>query len=124
MSDVNNMQTTDDVANVDKTPNTSKKSRPATSRKVAKAAPASPSASDVKAKAAKKSQGGGTRDTSKAAGIVSRLKEQTAHQHSSPAHSDDIMDLMQLEEENRDLRRALAEKIRAENAELRRKLGL
>jgi hypothetical protein len=37
---------------------------------------------------------------------------------------DDIADLLQLEEENAQLRKALAEKLRAENADLRKRLGL
>ncbi len=36
----------------------------------------------------------------------------------------DISDLLQLEEENARLRKALAEKLRAENADLRKRLGL
>jgi putative transposase len=37
---------------------------------------------------------------------------------------DEIADLVQLEEENKRLRKILAEKLRAENAELRKRLGL
>ncbi len=37
---------------------------------------------------------------------------------------DDIADLRQLEEENARLRKALSEKLRAENADLRKRLGL
>lgn len=37
---------------------------------------------------------------------------------------DEIADLLQLEEENARLRKALAEKLRAENTELRKRLGL
>jgi putative transposase len=37
---------------------------------------------------------------------------------------DELADLVQLEEENQRLRKQLAEKLRAENAELRRRLGL
>ena len=36
---------------------------------------------------------------------------------------DDISDLLKLEEENKSLRKALAEKLRAENADLRKLLG-
>lgn len=39
------------------------------------------------------------------------------------AAGDDISDLLQLEEENKGLRKALAEKLRAENADLRKRLG-
>lgn len=37
---------------------------------------------------------------------------------------DDIADLLQLEQENAHLRKALADKLRAENADLRKRLGL
>jgi putative transposase len=38
--------------------------------------------------------------------------------------SDDFADLLKLEEENQKLRRALSEKLRTENADLRKKLGM
>jgi len=38
--------------------------------------------------------------------------------------ADDLADLLQLEEENQRLRKSLAEKLRAENADLRSRLGL
>lgn len=38
--------------------------------------------------------------------------------------SDDFADLLKLEEENQKLRKALSDKLRAENAELRKKLGV
>jgi len=37
---------------------------------------------------------------------------------------DDVADLLQLEEENTRLRKTLAEKLRAENADLRKRLGI
>lgn len=40
------------------------------------------------------------------------------------AIGDELTDLIQLEKENQRLRKVLAEKLRAENAELRKKLGL
>jgi putative transposase len=40
------------------------------------------------------------------------------------AAGDELTDLVQLEEENQRLRKILAEKLRAENAELRKRLGL
>jgi hypothetical protein len=42
----------------------------------------------------------------------------------SVAASDEFADLIQLEEENKRLRQALSEKLRKENADLRRKLGV
>ncbi len=49
-------------------------------------------------------------------------KQPTATTASTPV-LDGIADLLQLEEENARLRKALAEKLRAENAELRKRLG-
>jgi hypothetical protein len=37
--------------------------------------------------------------------------------------ADEMTDLLQLEEENQKLRKLLAEKLRAENADLRKRLG-
>jgi putative transposase len=41
----------------------------------------------------------------------------------SVAAADEMADLIQLEEENKRLRKALADKLRAENADLRKRLG-
>ncbi|MBY3483288.1 SyrB-like regulator [Rhizobium leguminosarum] len=41
----------------------------------------------------------------------------------SVSTSDDLADLLQLEEENKLLRKTLAEKLRAENADLRKRIG-
>lgn len=41
-----------------------------------------------------------------------------------PAETDGFADLLKLEEENQKLRKALSDKLRAENADLRKKLGL
>ncbi|MFS2150801.1 SyrB-like regulator [Rhizobium sp. Rhizsp42] len=54
-------------------------------------------------------------------------KAATASKASKPATaislSDDLSDLLQLEEENKRLRKTLAEKLRAENADLRKRIG-
>ncbi|EPE96483.1 hypothetical protein [Rhizobium grahamii] len=42
----------------------------------------------------------------------------------SASASDEFADLIQLEEENKKLRKSLAEKLRSENADLRKRLGL
>jgi putative transposase len=42
----------------------------------------------------------------------------------SVSASDDLVDLIRLEEENKKLRKDLAEKLRGENADLRKRLGL
>jgi hypothetical protein len=50
-----------------------------------------------------------------------------SHPATSPAPvtaSDEMADLLQLEEDNKKLRQALAEKLRAENADLRKRLGV
>lgn len=41
-----------------------------------------------------------------------------------PSHGNEVADLVKLDEENRRLRKLLAEKLRAENVELRKRLGL
>ncbi|MGK9338501.1 transposase [Sinorhizobium meliloti] len=51
--------------------------------------------------------------------------EQKARKNTEPLPvGDEFADLVQLEEENQRLRKRLAEKLRAENAELRKRLGL
>lgn len=52
-----------------------------------------------------------------------RNNEQTAAAEATSA-GDEMADLLQLEEENQRLRKLLAEKLRAENADLRKKLKL
>lgn len=54
---------------------------------------------------------------------VSKAAESVAKAAPSSA-ADEMADLMQLEEENKRLRQTLAEKLRAENADLRKRLGL
>lgn len=69
--------------------------------------------------------------TSKAPSVKSALKASPksdattrAEQPKSPSASvDDFAELLQLEEENKGLRKALSEKLRVENAELRKRLG-
>jgi putative transposase len=53
--------------------------------------------------------------------VVSGSKKAAA---TTPSISDDFGDLIQLEAENQKLRKSLAEKLRVENADLRKKLGL
>ena len=61
------------------------------------------------------------------------IKEDGRKRRSKPAEQpvttpvaamDEMADLLQLEEENKRLRKTLAEKLRAENADLRKRLGL
>ncbi|AYG63974.1 MULTISPECIES: SyrB-like regulator [Rhizobium] len=61
-----------------------------------------------------------TKDT-----VRERMSQQPEQTVSAPASArDEMADLIQLEEENKRLRKLLAEKLRAENAELRKRLGL
>ena len=69
-------------------------------------------------------QGSSLKDAVKKAGI----SEQTYYQWKKAAaqvpQSDDLKDLVKLEEENTRLKHLLADRLRKENAELRKKLGL
>jgi hypothetical protein len=54
-----------------------------------------------------------------------RAPKQTEQTAKAPvAAMDEMADLIQLEEENKRLRKTLADKLRAENADLRKRLGL
>lgn len=56
-------------------------------------------------------------------GAARKKQSEQAAKHSAPA-IDELADLIQLEEENKRLRKTLAEKLRQENADLRKRLGL
>ena len=66
--------------------------------------------------------------TLKSAAKGAGISEQTYHhwkRAAAPAsNSDDLQDLVALEDENRRLKTLLAERLRKENAELKRKLGI
>ncbi|MDP9810878.1 putative transposase [Rhizobium tibeticum] len=82
-------------------------------------------AGKLKSIATKVTEGASTlNSTIKSAGRKKAAKhiEQTAK--SSVLAIDEMADLVQLEEENQRLRRTLAEKLRKENSELRKRLGL
>jgi hypothetical protein len=68
-------------------------------------------------KATKKTGSRGTRK----AGAVGQAK---APATTSLNAADEMADLIQLEEENKQLRKTLSEKLRAENADLRKRLGV
>ncbi|WP_109982216.1 transposase [Sinorhizobium fredii] len=81
------------------------------------------------------SQGNTLKDAIKSAGIseqtyyhwkgAAKPVEQKGTKSTKPLPAgDELADLVQLEEENQRLRKRLAEKLRAENAELRKRLGL
>jgi putative transposase len=101
-----------------KTPASSKKPRAPRRQKTAVA----PVRAASKATSAKAPTGKpGKRGEQDRAGKIKQI-EQTAK--SSVLAIDEMADLVQLEEENQRLRRTLAEKLRKENAELRKRLGL
>ncbi|WP_349644510.1 hypothetical protein [Rhizobium calliandrae] len=53
------------------------------------------------------------------------MSQQPEQAVTAPASArDEMADLIKLEEENKRLRKLLAEKLRAENADLRKRLGL
>jgi hypothetical protein len=96
----------------------------------AKTAPASPGkrAKQVRAGKTKSTEApvanGATAAVAKTAG---RKKSSTSTEPAAKASGqviDEIGDLLQLEEENKRLRKTLADKLRAENADLRKRLGL
>ncbi|WP_018236811.1 transposase [Ensifer sp. BR816] len=79
--------------------------------------------------------GGSTlKDAIKSAGIseqtyyqwkgAAKPLEKKVTRGTKPVLADELADLVQLEEENQRLRKQLAEKLRAENADLRKRLGL
>ncbi|MBD9626319.1 SyrB-like regulator [Ensifer sp. ENS06] len=63
------------------------------------------------------------KNLAKSAGKIRAAKQATETSAAAPV-LDGIADLLQLEEENARLRKALAEKLRTENADLRKRLGL
>lgn len=62
--------------------------------------------------------------STKSAPVKSALKTVQAATAAPAAAIDEMADLLQLEEENQTLRRLLAEKLRAENTDLRKRLNL
>ncbi len=64
-------------------------------------------------------------DTTKKTPKAAQSKPAPAKTVSTPTSTgDDFADLMQLEDENKQLRKALADKLRGENADLKKKLGM
>lgn len=64
------------------------------------------------------------KDATKSTGRQKAAKPVQPTAKTSVSAIDEMADLVQLEEENKRLRKTLAEKLRAENAELRKRLGL
>ncbi|UJW77758.1 SyrB-like regulator [Rhizobium sp. SL42] len=69
----------------------------------------------------------GTPKSTAKAVVMATLRKQTGTSAtaSAPANAgDEFADLIQLEEENKTLRKALADKLRQENSDLRKRLGI
>jgi putative transposase len=69
-------------------------------------------------------RGGSIRSAVKQAGISEQTYYHWKKAATPVSESNDLKDLLALEEENKRLKRLLAERLRKENAELRKKLGL
>lgn len=69
-------------------------------------------------------RGGPTKSAVNEAGISEQTYYQWKKASGTAAPADDLKDLVALEEENKRLKKQLAEHLRQENAELRKKLGL
>ncbi|RWJ60429.1 MAG: transposase [Mesorhizobium sp.] len=77
------------------------------------------------AQIAKSISGGATlKSAVKQAGISEQTYYHWKKAAAPAAPSDELMDLLALEDENKQLKRLLAERLRKENAELKRKLGI
>ena len=90
-------------------------------KRTEQSAEAVPAVADEKVVSASKTAGG-----RKAVGrpkAASKVAKPAAAAPARESAFDDIADLIQLEEENKSLRKALSEKLRAENADLRKRLG-
>ena len=69
-------------------------------------------------------QGSSLKDAVKKAGISEQTYYQWKKAAAQAPQGDDLKDLVKLEEENARLKQLLADRLRKENAELRKKLGL
>ncbi|WP_159949444.1 hypothetical protein [Rhizobium sp. 18065] len=139
MADENNAGAVAEVAVTD-TPIKVRKTRgpnkPKTTSEPAKAASekAKPEAAPLKAAPVKRGKRGETaavaktmsKDAIKAAApkqVAKKAPAKAAVAKPAVSTGDEFADLIQLEEENKKLRKALAEKLRLENADLRNRLG-
>ncbi|THV12339.1 transcriptional regulator [Rhizobium rhizophilum] len=129
MADENNTMTNPDTAAVVETPIAEKKQRKPRAKKTAPDAAAVEAVSD-KATGTPEKQKRGRKPKSTANATTARaprVKPAPKVVQAAPAAStaiDEMADLLQLEEENQRLRKLLAEKLRTENADLRKKLNL
>lgn len=129
MADENNTMTTAEAAAVVETPIVEKKQRKPRAKKTAADATAVEAVSDkatgtpAKQKRGRKPKSTASATTARAPRVVRDPKVVKAVPVASTA-SDEMADLLQLEQENQRLRKLLAEKLRAENADLRKRLNL
>jgi hypothetical protein len=126
MADENNTMTDTDTPAVVETPIAEKKQRKPRAKKAAAASASVDAATDA---AEKPKRGRKPKSVDSAAPAkrtrmkrVPKVAMQTAS--AAPTAIDEMADLLQLEEENQRLRKMLAEKLRAENADLRKRLNL
>jgi len=130
MADENNTMTDADTP-ATATPDVAKKERKPRAKKAAAetvsaavlAQPA-PNATAVKPKRGRKAKSDEAATSAKRAPVKRAPKAVQAATAPSVAAVDEFADLLQLEEENQKLRKLLAEKLRAENADLRKRLNL
>ena len=132
MADENNTMTdadrpaaaTPDVPKKERKPRT-KKAAPETASVAVSAQPAAASnAAADKPKRGRKAKADQGATSAKRAPVKRAPKAVQAATAPSVAAVDEFADLLQLEEENQRLRKLLAEKLRAENADLRKRLNL
>ncbi|EHS51222.1 hypothetical protein PDO_5220 [Rhizobium sp. PDO1-076] len=139
MADEDNAVSVAEVAVTDtpvKVKRTRGPNKPKTTSEPAKpvSAKAAPEAAPAKAAAVKRGKRGETaavvkttsKDAIKAAApkqVTKKAPAKAAAAKPAVSTGDEFADLIQLEEENKTLRKALAEKLRLENADLRNRLG-
>ena len=129
MADETNATTKTEAAAVVDTPIAEKKRRKPRAKKIATDVTAVEAASEKatgtpeKQKRGRKPKSTASATTAKAPRVARDPKVVEAVPAASTA-SDEMADLLQLEEENQRLRKLLAEKLRAENADLRKRLNL
>jgi hypothetical protein len=133
MADENNTMTdadtpavaTPDVAKKERKPRVKKKAAAETVSAAVSAEPAAASnAAAVKPKRGRKAKSDEAATSAKRTPVKRAPKAVQAATAPSVAAVDEFADLLQLEEENQRLRKLLAEKLRAENADLRKRLNL
>jgi cytoskeletal protein RodZ len=126
MADEDNTMTDTNTPAVVETPIAQKKQRKPRAKKAAAASASVDAATDAaeKPKRGRKPKSVEGAAPAKRARMKRAPRAVTQAAHAVPAAMDEMADLLQLEEENQRLRKLLAEKLRAENADLRKRLNL